>query len=311
MKEKRQRGFLTVGLFILLCVIVIAAVFIGLKRNPGKEEMTKKDSVREEISTTTVQPTDAPIINAGGKTIKERFRTPEGFKRSTKKNSFAAFLESYPLYKDGAKVKLYDGTEKGNQSAHSGVLKMKLVKGDLQQCADSVIRLYGEYFYETGQYEKMKFQLVGGFPVYYEKWKQGMRVSMNGDSPSWVASKSPSNSKETFYQYLRFVFAYASTLSLEEESVKVKKRDIQAGDIFIHGGSPGHVVMVLDVCENENGEKAFLLGQGFMPAQQFHVLKNPLHEDNPWYYVSELTYPLETPEYTFEKGSLRRPQYGR
>lgn len=69
--------------------------------------------------------------------------------------------------------------------------------------------------------------------------------------------------------------------------------------------------MVLDVCENEKGEKAFLLGQGFMPAQQFHVLKNPLHEENPWFFASECSYPFETPEYTFEKGSLRRPKYDR
>ena len=56
-------------------------------------------------------------------------------------------------------------------------------------------------------------------------------------------------------------------------------------------------------------EKAFLLAQGYMPAQEFHVLKNPLHEDDPWYYVSELSYPLRTPEYTFNEGSLMRPGY--
>lgn len=59
---------------------------------------------------------------------------------------------------------------------------------------------------------------------------------------------------------------------------------------------------------DDSGRKCILLGQGFMPAQQFHVLKNPLHEDDPWYYVDELTYPLQTPEYTFEKGSLKRPE---
>ena len=105
-----------------------------------------------------------------------------------------------------------------------------------------------------------------------------------------------------------FVFAYASTISLSDESKKIKKAEIQAGDIFVQGGSPGHAVMVLDVCTDDSGRKAFLLGQGFMPAQQFHVLKNPLHEDDPWYYVDELTYPLQTPEYTFEKGSLKRPE---
>ena len=58
-----------------------------------------------------------------------------------------------------------------------------------------------------------------------------------------------------------------------------------------------------------SGRKAFLLAQGFMPAQEFHILKNPLHEKDPWYYVDELNYPLQTPSYSFEKGTLRRPKY--
>ena len=81
------------------------------------------------------------------------------------------------------------------------------------------------------------------------------------------------------------------------------------GDIFIQSGSPGHVVMVVDISENLEGKKAFLLAQGYMPAQEFHLLKNPLHEDDPWYYEEEVTYPFETPEYTFKKGSLRHPGY--
>ena len=46
-----------------------------------------------------------------------------------------------------------------------------------------------------------------------------------------------------------------------------------------------------------------------MPAQQFHVLKNDLHEGDPWYYEEEVRYPLHTPQFTFEEGSLMRPGY--
>ena len=114
---------------------------------------------------------------------------------------------------------------------------------------------------------------------------------------------------ESFQKYLRIVFSYASTLSMEKESKEIKVSDIQVGDIFIKGGSPGHVVMVVDKCENQEGKKAFLLAQGFMPAQQFHILKNERHKDDMWYYEDEVTYPFSTPEYTFEKGSLRRLEY--
>lgn len=295
----------------------------GSSKNPGDSSEGLKDSSENEVSAKVTEKPDNPastessqsnesersFIDANGKTVEKRILTPEGFERVKNPGGFGKFLRNYPVYKDGKKVKLYDGTDKWNQSDHIAVLKMKLVDGDLQQCADSIMRLYGEYFYQAGEYEKINFHLVNGFAVDFARWQQGWRVSVNGDNTSWTASASPSDSKQTFEKYLRFVFAYASTLSMEKESKRIKKSQIQAGDIFIYGGSPGHVVLVMDVCENEAGEKAFLLGQGYMPAQQFHVLRNPLHEDDPWYYVSELTYPLETPEYSFDKGSLRRPGY--
>jgi hypothetical protein len=95
---------------------------------------------------------------------------------------------------------------------------------------------------------------------------------------------------------------------MNNEVKKISEDEIQVGDVFLKGGSPGHVVMVVDVCEKD-GKKAFLLAQGYMPAQQFHVLKNPLHEDDPWYYVDEIHYPFQTPEYVFGEESLKRPLY--
>ena len=115
---------------------------------------------------------------------------------------------------------------------------------------------------------------------------------------------------DSLKDYLRIVFSYAGTASMDTEAQPIPLSDLQVGDVFLKGGNPGHVVMVVDLCENADGKKAFLLAQGYMPAQQFHVLKNPAHEDDPWYYEDEVTYPFHTPEYTFQKGSLKRLNYG-
>ena len=93
---------------------------------------------------------------------------------------------------------------------------------------------------------------------------------------------------------------------MDNSSKKIPLSKAKAGDIFIKGGSPGHVVMIVDVCKNAFGKKAYLLAQGYMPAQEFQLLKNPLREADPWYYEDEITYPLRTPEYSFDEGSLRR-----
>jgi hypothetical protein len=96
---------------------------------------------------------------------------------------------------------------------------------------------------------------------------------------------------------------------MDKESKPINIKDIQVGDLFIIGGSPGHVVMVVDVAVNTQGKKAFLLAQGYMPAQEFHVLKNPVSETDMWYYEENFTYPLDTPEYGFDQGTLKRPNY--
>lgn len=311
----------TILLSIVLGSVLLIASFVGMKKiNPVPENYYERFQAAEE--TKAPQPTAAVVeteseeevfsgfYDVEGMTLKDRFQTPPGFSRDDYPvGSFEDFIEQYPLYKDGKEVKLYNKQAKENQQAHAAVLKMKLVEGDLQQCADSVIRLYAEYFYKNQLYSLMNFHLVNGFSCEYAQWMAGMRISVQGNETSWVQSASSSNDEKTFEEYLRFLFAYASTYSLSAESNKIKKADIQIGDIFIQSGSPGHVVMVLDVCTDDTGRKAFLLGQGYMPAQQFHVLKNPLHEEDPWYYLDELTYPFETPEYTFKKGSLRRLEY--
>ena len=79
--------------------------------------------------------------------------TPEGYTRTVAEDeSLAHFLRSYPMKEDGAPVLLYDGREKGNQSAHAAVFDLPIENQDLQQCADSVMRVYAEYFLQTGQY---------------------------------------------------------------------------------------------------------------------------------------------------------------
>lgn len=251
-----------------------------------------------------------PILQAEGETLETRVLPPRGYERvEAQEGSLAEFLRQYPMKPAGAKVHLYDGTEKGNQSSQVAVFDLPIEEYDLQQCADSVMRVYAEYFWATEQYDRIQFHFTNGFLAEYSKWRDGNRVTVNGNNVSWIKSKSKDTSYDCFVRYLRTVFCYAGTLSMEGESAPTTMENLKAGDVFLYGGSPGHVVMVVDVCEDEQGRKAFLLAQGYMPAQEFHLLKNDLHPEDPWYYESEVTYPFHTPEYTFDEGSLRRLKY--
>ncbi|MCK7517950.1 MAG: DUF4846 domain-containing protein [Ignavibacteriales bacterium] len=53
------------------------------------------------------------------------------------------------------------------------------------------------------------------------------------------------------------------------------------------GGNPGHVVMVVDLAKDKStGNRIMLLGQSYMPSQEFHVLKSNT-DIFPWYYVRD------------------------
>ena len=86
----------------------------------------------------------------------------------------------------------------------------------------------------------------------------------------------------------------------------IKFEEMKIGDVLIQGGHPGHAVMVMDMAENNSGEKIYLLAQSYMPAQEFHILKNPYQpEISPWYQLGS-SIDIITPEWSFSPNDLKR-----
>ena len=241
-------------------------------------------------------------INKNGNNIVERFSLPEGFERVyADKNSFINFLRTYPLKKYGSPVLLYNGQEKRNQ-VHISVFDLPLLSVDLIQCADAVIKLRAEYLYTQKRFSEIKFHITNGMLIPFERYINGERVIVTGNDTAWKSGYKTGNTRDVFDEYLKFIYSYAGTYSLSKESKKKSIENIVPGDFFIYGGSPGHVVLVLDVAVNKKtGKKIMLLGQSYMPSQEFHILKS-YESISPWYYIEDNI--LETPEWTFGKGSL-------
>lgn len=247
-------------------------------------------------------------INVKGYNIEERFLPPSGFVREvTSPNSFSFFLRNLSLKDYGSPVLLYNGRPKANQ-VYESVIAMDIGKKDLQQCADAVIRLRAEYLYQEKKYDDIHFNFTNGFKADYKKWMEGNRIKVIGNNVKWEKIAEERDDYETFQEYLETVFMYAGTLSLEKELISVDDyNDIRVGDVLIQGGSPGHAVIVFDVVvDKNNGNKAYLLGQSYMPAQEIHILKNPEGINNsPWYLVQEDDL-IRTPEWTFSRNNLKR-----
>jgi hypothetical protein len=243
------------------------------------------------------------ILNEKAATLKTRFNPPPGFERKpVDDSSFAGYLRNLPLKPAGTQVKYYNGLVKYND-VYDAVVEMEISNKDLQQCADAVMRLRGEYLYTIKAYDKISFKLTNGFAVNYAEWMKGNRVVVDGNKTYWRKKTEPSNTYQDFRKYMDFVFTYAGTLSLSKELHPQNIKDIAIGDVFIVGGSPGHAVIVVDVAEGPSG-KMFMLAQSYMPAQETQILKNPNNASiSPW-YSADLEGTLDTPEWKFDTGEL-------
>lgn len=239
----------------------------------------------------------------------ERFAPPTGFSRvKVDDGSFGDWLRHLPLKPSGSDVHLYSGKLKGRQDVHAAVIDMDAGDKDLQQCADAVMRLRGEYLYSVKNYEALHFNYTSGDLIGFKKWSEGYRPVVNGNKVSWVQRSQPGTGRETFRAYMDNIFTYSGTISLKKEMTPVSDvKSIEPGDVFVLAGSPGHAMIVLDVAENpETKERMFMLAQSYMPAQEMHIVKN-FNDDklNPWYSAS-FSGDLDTPEWTFGKNDLRR-----
>lgn len=251
------------------------------------------------------------LPSLGQESIVTRIAPPAGYTRETcGDNSFTGYLRSLSLLPKGSKVMLYNGREKTNQAAAFAVVDMEIGNRDLQQCADAVMRLRAEYLWKHKRTGEIRFNFTNGFTAEYKKWAEGNRIKVSGNNVQWYASgKGNDYSYKTFRNYLDMVFMYAGTASLSRELQTVPYTSLQPGDVFIQGGSPGHAVIVIDVAIHpETKKKVFMLAQSYMPAQQIHILMNPVsHRLSPWYELTDTDDgKLYTPEWTFNKKDLKR-----
>jgi hypothetical protein len=237
----------------------------------------------------------------------QRFAPPMGFRRTqVVESTFGAYLRRLPLKPPGSTVMRYDRSIKVNSDVYDAVVDLPIGNKDLHQCADAVMRLRAEYLWTTQQYDKIHFNLTNGFRVDYSRWKSGERVVVKGNNTTWVKTADTSVTYTSFWKYLEFVFTYAGTLSLSKELQPVQPANMQIGDVFIRGGSPGHAVIVVDMAVDPTGKKLFMLAQSYMPAQEIQILKNTMDSGiSPWYLMEEKGI-LKTPEWDFEWGQLKR-----
>jgi hypothetical protein len=248
-------------------------------------------------------------INNSGKTVRERVSPPNEYQWvNEESNSIGEFLQNIVLESDGSNILDYTGNPIDNQSEHVAVLKYDVGTKDLQQCADAIVRIRAEYLYSLKRYDEIGFHFTSGDMFTWNNYKNGYRpiISSNGKvNFKIIADKD--ESYINFRKYLNIIYTYSGTISVFNETKKVENdNNIQAGDILITPGSPGHAIIIIGRAKNKNGNIVYLLAEGYTPAQSIHIITNPYNDKiNPWYEISTSDRTIVTARYTFLKPSIR------
>ena len=245
-------------------------------------------------------------------TLEQRIPAPEGFSRvPLAPGGFGAFLRGLPLAAKGTPVVSNRGAEV-RATGHpniAAVVAIDVGKGDLQQCADAVIRLHAEWRWGRGHRDQA-YRSASGATLAFGRYAAGERVRVEGNRISLVPSARPAEATHALFRsWLDEVFGWTNTGALARDGERVGIEDLRPGDFFVLTGVPyGHTVLVLDMARDASGRRALLLGQSFVPAQSVQVLRpGRPGPGSAWFSLDEEARVLRTPFWEpFPFDSLRR-----
>ncbi len=204
---------------------------------------------------------------AQAQTISEAFPPPAGYER-TGANAFGTYLQSMALRAESEPVRTHAGRVVSHKAR---VIDLPMVSGDLQQCADSAIRVRAQWLKDTGK--PISFHATSGDPLPWDRFRDGETPIERNNRVVWTEG-----STGKWEDWLSKVFLWAGTDSLARLDT-VPSATPRPGDILVQGGFPGHAVVILDVAESAD-QTRILIGEGYMPAQSFHVEIGP---DSGWW----------------------------
>ncbi len=260
---------------------------------PGPERFAAYGWMEEER--------DTPRLTS----LEQAFEPPEGYTRiDLETGSFGAWLRGLPLRLDREHVLARSGRRLASPSA--AVIYLNVLRH--QQCADSAIRLHAEWLWSQSRPDAIAYHFTSGDLSTWQQWSQGERFRVAGSLVRRVNTGTTSRGRDALEAYLGHLFTYAGTRSLHRDSRRTAPSKARPGDFFVAPGSPGHAVVILDIVQSDDGKRRALIGQGFMPTQEFHVVRSHQALEHVWFELPETEEDMiKTPSWeAFRGADLRR-----
>jgi len=198
------------------------------------------------------------------RSILARISPPVGYERIwlDSDSSYGVWIRGLPLKPEESPVLMYNGDRLAYAEDVVAVVDLD-IPNDMYQCADVAMRLWAEYLWSQNRQEEIRFRTLGGDHLIWTEWRKRSRLTA---------------SHQNFLRFLDGVAEFCNTSSLARDLPVVASAQVQPGDMYIqpdpsgHGGI-GHLSIIFDMAKNDEGQKLYLVGYGFMPAQDVHIVR--------------------------------------
>lgn len=213
---------------------------------------------------------------AGAVTLQATIPPPTGYERiAVVAESFGASVRSLKVLPDSVPVRFADGRICQMWPAGTRVVDMPfLFRVDLEQCTDMALRLYAEYHWARGSADSLEFKLQNGQRIAWREWRAGRRLRFDSAANRHVTAPSTTDStRAEFERFLHYLFLWTGSAALQRDLPEVRADDLRPGDLIVQNttGAMGHVSVILDVAQGSGGQRLYLIGNGWTPAQSFFV----------------------------------------
>jgi hypothetical protein len=247
---------------------------------------------------------------AFGENLTTLYPEPAGYRRvAVEAGSFAEYVRNLAVLPDTAAVRYYDGRRVQQWPGSSRVVDLPfLFKSDVEQCADMALRLVSEYFWQAGQADSLAFRLQNGQEIGWREWRAGRRLRYDAESDRHVRSREAADSsRAAFEEFLFYLFHWTGSVALKRDLRRITASELRPGDLIVQNtsGAMGHVSVILDAAVNGDGERLYLIANGWTPAQSMFI-RQPQEGEGSDGWFSLAGYERHLRGYQFGPFELRR-----
>ncbi|MFZ5981691.1 MAG: DUF4846 domain-containing protein [Candidatus Zixiibacteriota bacterium] len=163
------------------------------------------------------------------------------------------------------------------------------------------VQLAAEYLRLNRNIHKLELMPRQGESLTYMKWLKNVVVKDRLGNLAYVPSKKREDTEIEFNKFIDIVAFNMNYQALAENCDTLEEKEVSPGDIWItrdEKGRQGKVYVILNVLENNEGDKLYAVGTGCPEACDFYIPLFNGDEDNPWITLEEIKglgteYPLK------------------